>query len=873
MYKLRATTKIMTAAERKRMEHLADIENKYKRNTSDKPVRPRTSEQRKRNMLADRGRPSTPMIETIGVDADEMSKMMQEEQKRKINKMKATEKRKRAIFKKGGKSKISRKIKRKQKKIAKKYKGMKWKRETKIKNSCKVEKFDLHPTQKFLKNFFHPEKKRKGLILYHSVGSGKTCAAIAMASNFESAGYHILWVTRNSLKNVVFQNLWGQHVCHPKMIEQAKRIADSEQKKKTFNAITGHKWLAPVSYRTFSNITKGKSKVYRKLVEKNGKKDPLRKTLIIIDEAHNFTTFKPIGFSKHESAKFEDIRNMIYNSYKVSGKDSARVILLSATPGLNGAIGAINMLNLVEGDSKYRLPTKADEFAKEFITKDYSAFTKSGKEKFAKQANRYVSFLDTTQDYTKFARKIFETYSDPISRDRENLKLKLKNKRGEKLGESCKRSSLTKQVNNIIEKEGLDTTTKIQIINNILKNSDIKKEDHRGLFMDVKKLVKDCKRYKNKEEKEKCEKAVKENSKKAKDKLKQEIAMEAEKCKMNFANEKKSDIEKLKQKIEKNQLLLEKNQQKALNACENAKSEQELVKCLKAALLWSDKQKQSYKFENKRFDPLMVQKVLPIVSAKFNKLIQTIKDLDRKDRCVHKKNFKHVIFIDDYKYIKLLMSVLIANDFKLALDLKSTQRMRKGKKVTFKSLTPIVPTSVAPKRGIVKSTPKPKPHKKNFTVLTKTGIYQRNIGKNLSTKIQGQFNARPDNVYGQNVRFLILDKDFLEGVSLYDVKYLHILTDPKTKFQKHQLIGRVIRRCGHVGLPMEKGVGGWKLNVMTYHNRDQNNYMIDDRINHLELKKELKNAGERLDSVEEIIVNEMERNALDRALISKLRKL
>ena len=65
------------------------------------------------------------------------------------------------------------------------------------------------------------------------------------------------------------------------------------------------------------------------------------------------------------------------------------------------------------------------------------------------------------------------------------------------------------------------------------------------------------------------------------------------------------------------------------------------------------------------------------------------------------------------------MSVLIANDFKLALDLKSTQRMRKGKKVTFKSLTPIVPTSVAPKRGIVKSTPKPKPHKKNFTVLTK----------------------------------------------------------------------------------------------------------------------------------------------------------
>jgi hypothetical protein len=42
----------------------------------------------------------------------------------------------------------------------------------------------------------------KGILLYHSVGTGKTCTAIAAATrNFEPADYTILWVTRTTLKN------------------------------------------------------------------------------------------------------------------------------------------------------------------------------------------------------------------------------------------------------------------------------------------------------------------------------------------------------------------------------------------------------------------------------------------------------------------------------------------------------------------------------------------------------------------------------------------------------------------------------------------------------------------------------------------------
>ena len=47
-------------------------------------------------------------------------------------------------------------------------------------------------TQAFVKNYFTPENPIKGMLLYHSVGTGKTCSAIAAASStFERQGYTI----------------------------------------------------------------------------------------------------------------------------------------------------------------------------------------------------------------------------------------------------------------------------------------------------------------------------------------------------------------------------------------------------------------------------------------------------------------------------------------------------------------------------------------------------------------------------------------------------------------------------------------------------------------------------------------------------------
>jgi hypothetical protein len=70
------------------------------------------------------------------------------------------------------------------------------------------------PTQAFVSNFFTPQNPLKGMLLWHSVGTGKTCTAIATAtSSFEKQGYTILWVTRTTLKNDIWKNMFDQ-VCH-----------------------------------------------------------------------------------------------------------------------------------------------------------------------------------------------------------------------------------------------------------------------------------------------------------------------------------------------------------------------------------------------------------------------------------------------------------------------------------------------------------------------------------------------------------------------------------------------------------------------------------------------------------------------------------
>ena len=97
--------------------------------------------------------------------------------------------------------------------------------------------------------------------------------------------------------------------------------------------------------------------------------------------------------------------------------------------------------------------------------------------------------------------------------------------------------------------------------------------------------------------------------------------------------------------------------------------------------------------------------------------------------------------------------------------------------------------------------------------LTGGSMYGASMTKALTKRIIETVNDRSNNTYGRKVRFIIIDRNFLEGIDLFDVKYLHILDPYLFSTEMIQLIGRGTRTCGQAGLEFRNG---WTLDVIKY---------------------------------------------------------
>ena len=232
-----------------------------------------------------------------------------------------------------------------------------------------------------------------------------TCTAIATAtSSFEREGYTILWVTRNTLKIDVYKNMFDD-VCHIILAERMQRdgltIPDDPAKRKR---LLSKNWIEPISYKTFSNLlTPGAHNVYMdKLIERNGKADILRKTLIIIDEAH-----KLYGgdLKASERPNMEVMERLVQKSYQVSGKDSAKLLIMTATPFTNSPIELFKLINLCKDDPAEKITTDIKEFKRKYMNSD-NILTEEGSKKLADKLSGYISYLNREQDPTQFAQPI-----------------------------------------------------------------------------------------------------------------------------------------------------------------------------------------------------------------------------------------------------------------------------------------------------------------------------------------------------------------------------------------------------------------------------------------------------------------------------------
>jgi hypothetical protein len=270
------------------------------------------------------------------------------------------------------------------------------------------------PSQDFVRHYFQKSSAYKGILLHHSVGTGKTCTAIATATTgFED--YNILWVTRHTLKNDIWKNMFNQ-VCHMGIREKIENgLPVSKVSMKSKSKLLSNKWMNPISYKQFSNMLLKKNKIYDEMVKRNGKEDPLRKTLLIVDEAHKL--YAP-GVAKSEKPNTDILEEMVQKSYNVSGNDSVRLLLMTATPYTEDGMEMIKLLNLLRSD---KFPSDFDNFSEVYLN-EHGKFSKKGIKKFQDKVSGYISYLNRSHDARNFAYPIVQNVMVDLSTEKEKIK-------------------------------------------------------------------------------------------------------------------------------------------------------------------------------------------------------------------------------------------------------------------------------------------------------------------------------------------------------------------------------------------------------------------------------------------------------------------
>lgn len=283
---------------------------------------------------------------------------------------------------------------------------------------CNAE-FELAPHQMFVRNFLSFQTPYNGLLLYHGLGSGKTCSAISVSEEMRAylkqmdiAQRIIVVASPNVQENFKLQlfderrlkevdGLWNIKACtgnkflaeinpmnmkglpREKVISQVKRIIS-----------TSYLFLG---YIEFANYINKKAAVDSDLSPE--KKNALMKRklqklfgnrLIIIDEVHNIRMTDD-NKDKRVAVELEKL---------VSNVKNMRLLLLSATPMYNSykeIVWLLSLLNVNDGRSKF---SAREVFNADGSFKVNDEGEETGKELLMRKAIGYVSFVRGENPYT-----------------------------------------------------------------------------------------------------------------------------------------------------------------------------------------------------------------------------------------------------------------------------------------------------------------------------------------------------------------------------------------------------------------------------------------------------------------------------------------
>lgn len=262
--------------------------------------------------------------------------------------------------------------------------------------ACGGEKFQLYTHQALISNFFNPDTPYNGLLLFHGVGTGKTCSSSAIAEKHDIlfANYKKIYIIvsgplmREQWKNEIIEKCavdkylkdYNQSIGY---FDPAERQKALKQAKQLFN-----QKIKIMSYRSLQKKTLGQKIIKKETVDGKIKKKYMTDvsgelerelaadhidtadTLVIFDEAHNLT-----GNEYYDAA------------YKLKeNSPHMKILLLSGTPMKNVGDDIIQLVNLLRPIND---PIERDKVFTGYLAS--MDFKPNGREYLAKMLNGYVS--------------------------------------------------------------------------------------------------------------------------------------------------------------------------------------------------------------------------------------------------------------------------------------------------------------------------------------------------------------------------------------------------------------------------------------------------------------------------------------------------
>ena len=244
----------------------------------------------------------------------------------------------------------------------------------KMEDYCIPKKFTLQQQQQFLSELLSSSLSpfnntdTRGILIYHQIGSGKTCTAITIAEKFKKK-INIIIVLPASLKGNFIGELISECTGNEYIsINDRKSLIKLKLGDKKYDSIIEkankkiNKYYTIYSYHKFIDLI-------------NTNKIKLNNTLLIIDEIQNMISLNGMFY--------KSLLNIITKS-----NNTLKILLLSATPMFDKPIEIALTLNLLKINDTFII----NKFNQDYISKSGNNYKTINLKKFKLKINNLISY-------------------------------------------------------------------------------------------------------------------------------------------------------------------------------------------------------------------------------------------------------------------------------------------------------------------------------------------------------------------------------------------------------------------------------------------------------------------------------------------------